>query len=394
MNTTTHNVIGGTPKGITVLLVDDQEIVAAAVRNMLIDQPDIDFHYCSDPSRVIDLATEIQPTVILQDLVMPEVNGLTLVRFFRANPATSNVPIVVLSSKEEASTKAEAFACGANDYLVKFPDKLEVLARLRYHSQGYIALQERNRAYAVLTKELAEAADYVTSLLPERLTGKPATEWCFVPSTQLGGDSFGYHWIDDAHFGIYLLDVCGHGVGAALLSVSAMNVLRSQSLPDVDFTQPAEVLTGLNEAFQMENHNDMFFTIWYGVFNRTSNRLHYASAGHPPALLIDGTSAEDATLTELGTHGIVIGAMDDSQFQSASVEVGPFNRLYVYSDGAYEVTDKTTGKLWELEAWIELVRGHSLDAANPKLDQLRQQVALLQGSEQFEDDFSLLEIRF
>ena len=90
----------------------------------------------------------------------------------------------------------------------------------------------------------------------------------FVPSVELGGDAFGYHWLDSDHFAIYLLDVCGHGVKAALLSISAMNVLRNQSLASTDFRSPTEVLAGLNKAFQMDRHNDMYFTMWYGVFDK------------------------------------------------------------------------------------------------------------------------------
>src|SRR5688500_1171136 len=123
----------GTTHPIVVLLVDDQAIVAEAVKRMLADEKDVAFHYCPDPAKAIETANEVGPTVILQDLVMPEVDGLTLVKFFRVNPRTREVPMIVLSSKEEPTIKAEAFARGANDYLVKLPDKVELIARIRYH---------------------------------------------------------------------------------------------------------------------------------------------------------------------------------------------------------------------------------------------------------------------
>lgn len=135
---------------ITVLLVDDQQMVAEAVRRMLAGEKDIDFHYCQDPTRAIKEANRIEPTVILQDLVMPEIDGLRLVRYIRANPPTRDVPLIVLSSEEEPRTKAEAFSLGANDYLVKLPNRLELVARIRYHSRGYINLLERNEAYNAL----------------------------------------------------------------------------------------------------------------------------------------------------------------------------------------------------------------------------------------------------
>ena len=137
---------------ITVLLIDDQLIVGEMVKRMLAPEKDIVFHFCQDPTQAIKIATEISPTVILQDLVMPEIDGLTLVKYFRANRKLKDIPLIVLSSKEEAVTKADASALGANDYLVKLPDKIELIARIRYHSRGYIAFLQRNEAYEALSK--------------------------------------------------------------------------------------------------------------------------------------------------------------------------------------------------------------------------------------------------
>lgn len=146
------DVTGGplTAHRITVLLIDDQRIIGEAVRRMLADEPDISFHYLSDPTKALETAASVQPTVILQDLVMPQVDGLELVTLFRQHAATREMPLVVLSTKEEPIIKAEAFARGANDYIVKLPDKLELLARIRYHSRGYISQLERNEALAKL----------------------------------------------------------------------------------------------------------------------------------------------------------------------------------------------------------------------------------------------------
>ena len=111
---------------VMVLLVDDQAMVGEAVRRALLSQPDIDFHYCADPAKAIMVAEQIGPTVILQDLVMPGIDGLTLVRRYRANPATSEIPIVVLSTTEDPAVKGDAFSAAANDYLVKLPTQIEL----------------------------------------------------------------------------------------------------------------------------------------------------------------------------------------------------------------------------------------------------------------------------
>src|SRR4051794_9589231 len=216
---------------VTVLLVDDQAIVGESVRRMLAAETDIQFHFCQAPTKAIEMANAVQPTVILQDLVMPDIDGLQLVKFFRANKATRQTPMIVLSSKEEPVIKARAFALGANDYLVKLPDKVELIARIRYPSRGYLNLLERNEAYRklaesqqILAGELAQAAKYVQSLLPEPMDGPVHIDWKYIPSTQLAGDMFGYHWLDRDHLAFYLLDVSGHGVGSSLLAVSASNV--------------------------------------------------------------------------------------------------------------------------------------------------------------------------
>jgi adenylate cyclase len=155
---TTDAAIGAslTDHAITVLLVDDQAMIGEAVRRMLAGEDDISLHYCQDPTEAIRKAMEISPTVILLDLVMPEIDGLTLLRFFRANAVTRLIPIVVLSTKEEPKTKAEAFALGANDYLVKLPDRIELIARIRHHSGGYINLLQRNEAHRALQASLEQ----------------------------------------------------------------------------------------------------------------------------------------------------------------------------------------------------------------------------------------------
>ncbi|MFP7754746.1 diguanylate cyclase domain-containing protein [Thermodesulfobacteriota bacterium B35] len=161
---------------ITVLLVDDQQMIAEAVRRALASE-ELDFHYCQNPTEAIDMATRLEPTVILQDLVMPELDGLTMVKFFRANPATSQVPIIVLSTKEEPEIKSRAFELGANDYLVKLPDKIELIARIRYHSRAYIGQKQRDEAFEALRqsqRKLAEANKVLERLSSlDGLTGVP-----------------------------------------------------------------------------------------------------------------------------------------------------------------------------------------------------------------------------
>jgi signal transduction histidine kinase/HPt (histidine-containing phosphotransfer) domain-containing protein len=135
---------------VMVLLVDDQAMVCEAIRRALASEPDIDFHYCADAREALNVATQIRPTVILQDLVMPGIDGLTLVSQFRSNPATHETPIIVLSTNENPTVKGQAFGLGANDYLVKLPDRIELIARIRYHSRAFLNQLQRDAAYRAL----------------------------------------------------------------------------------------------------------------------------------------------------------------------------------------------------------------------------------------------------
>ncbi len=391
-------------RSTSVLLVDDQPIIGEAVRRMLAGEEGIAFHYCRDATAALERAAEVGPTVILQDLVMPEIDGLELVRRYRADERFQDVPVIVLSTKEEPAVKAEAFAVGANDYLVKLPDRLELVARVRYHSRGYTALVERTEAFAALQKsqqilahDLSTAAHYVRSLLPppQNLRSIRA-DWRFIPSASLGGDAFGYHDLDSDHFAVYLLDVCGHGVGAALLSVSALNAIRSEALPQTDFRDPGAVLAALNRAFPMERHNDMFFTAWYGVFHRPTGVLRWSGGGHPPALLLP-TGGGGRRLLE--SEGPLVGAVEGLDYAAEEVTVPAGSRLFVYSDGAFEII-RRDGTMWPFAEFVETLARESEPAAgcpageNSPLDGLLGKIYGLSGREDFHDDFSMVELVF
>ncbi len=378
-----------------VLLVDDQPIIGAAVQRMLATQPGWTLHFCQDPSQALAKALELRPTCILQDLVMPEVDGLDLVARYRAEEALRETPIVVLSSKEEAETKARAFALGANDYLVKLPDPVEMIARIRHHSDGCKALRERNAAYAALAAserhlqdEVRRAAEYVRSLLPPTLTsGSARTDWRFVPSESLGGDAFGYHRLDDARLAVYLLDVCGHGVGPALLGVSAMNVLRAGAVPGRDMGDPGAVIEGLNELFPMERHNDLFFTIWYGVLDTTTGALRWSGGAHPPALLMQ----PDGSMERLASQGLMVGAATGIPYENGQARLAPGARLLLYSDGIFELT-RPDGSMVTLDEFIAAVPG--ITPGPDGLDALLAKARHVQGRDGFVDDVSLLEVRW
>ncbi|MCT7950263.1 SpoIIE family protein phosphatase [Ancylothrix sp. C2] len=254
-------------------------------------------------------------------------------------------------------------------------------------------LEERERIQAALEAELEEAAKYVRSLLPAPMRGPVGIDWLFLPSKKLGGDSFGYDWLDRDHLAIYLIDVSGHGLGSALLSVSVLNLLRSGSGLQTNYYWPSDVLEALNQTFQMDKHGNMYLTIWYGVYNRLTNRLIYASAGHPPAVLISENQGEKGKLQELRSPGCLpIGMLPNVEYTNAECEVEPGSTLYIFSDGIYEFPHPD-GRIWSFDIFINWLGSRCLEN-EINLDEFLSEVRSANGKDTFDDDVSWLQISF
>ena len=387
--------IGRKPK---VLIVDDTPENIQVLMETLKDQYTIVAAINGEKALKMAMA-EPRPDLILLDIMMPGMDGYEVCRRLKAEEQVSDIPIIFVTAKTEVEDETLGFELGAVDYITK-PFSIPVVkARVKAHLELKILrdLEAIQRAkletvLGMLNSELAEAAEYVKFLLPKPITEGPLqTDWRFVPCTSLGGDALGYHWVDEDSFAIYLVDVCGHGVGAALHSVSVLNVLRSENLQNTDFRRPDQVLAGLNAVFPMEHHKDMYFTIWYGVYNRSSRLLTYASGGHPPALLMQDMPGNRSEIRELRTPNLFVGGLDGIDFEYDQIEIKPAARLYVFSDGVYEIMNEN-GTCWgfdDLKAYL----GDSGDRDKSTMDDLWTHVRQIAGSETLEDDFSVLEIR-
>jgi phosphoserine phosphatase RsbU/P len=246
------------------------------------------------------------------------------------------------------------------------------------------------RVHNRLRRELHDAERYVLAILPAPVAEPFALEWLFVPSTELGGDTFGYHWVDSEHFALYLLDVCGHGVGSALLSITVANTLRSGALQNTDFRRPEAVLGSLNQAFQMENQNGLYFTIWYGVYHHPTGTLRYASAGHPPPILVSGAREQRGEAESLSAVGCPVGFLPDAPYASQECTLAGPARLFLFSDGAYEIM-RPDGTILEFEAFEEVLTRAVPEGAS-ELEELLHFAQNVNGSKNLDDDFSIIKM--
>jgi len=255
---------------------------------------------------------------------------------------------------------------------------------LNYHRRS----QEELAGWEALDRELGEAHDYVLSILPAPIVSGPVqAAWHYQPCTRLGGDAFGYQMLDTQHFAAYMLDVAGHGAGSALYAVTVANVLRQRMLPEVNFCDPGAVLRGLNRMFPMERHNNLFFTMWYGVYDIAERNVSYATAGHHPAFLL----APDANRpTPLGTRNPSVGIGADRQVTAERAPVVPGSSLFLFSDGVFEITDQN-GRDWGLSEVMSLL---PVMAAPNGPRRLYDAVRKAAKPGPLEDDFSALALQF
>jgi sigma-B regulation protein RsbU (phosphoserine phosphatase) len=375
-----------------ILIIDDDPAIQILLKRTLHNQG-YDVSVASNGEEGLEQARQLRPGLVICDWIMPRMNGLEVCRQVKATPELSTTMFILLTSLGSVEDRVKGLDAGADDFLCKPIEMLELQARVRAGLRLHEASRELQEQKQLLETELAEAAEYVSSILPDRMTEPPVTiDARFIPSRQLGGDGFDYYWLDSEHLAIYLLDASGHGLRAALPTLSVLNLLKSRALPQINYYQPSDVLRGLNETFQMTQRNDKYFTIWYGVYNRVKRQLVYASAGHPPAILISGKPASSVQVKRLKTLGLPVGMFPDADYVDDCCDVVEPSTLYIFSDGIYEI-NQSDGTIWGIDPFVELLADCKSKSAS-NLDHVLHSIKAVNPKDYFDDDLSLLEINF
>ena len=374
-----------------ILIIDDDRSIQIFLKRIL-EKQGYQVITASTGEEGILRTLDSPPALIICDWIMPGLTGIEVCNIIKKDPKLSTTFFILLTSLDSVADRVKGLDAGADDFISKPIEQNELQARVRAGLRLHQLSQDLQTQKLLLETELSEATEYVKSLLPLPINNPLSIQFKFLPSRQLGGDCLDYNWLDADSLAIYLLDVAGHGLKATLPSISVLNLLRSRALKDLNYYQPSEVLAALNNTFQINYQNDKYFTIWYGVYNRVSRQLKYSSAGHPPYIIISGNSPTNTEVKRLKTPGMPVGMFPEAKYVDAYCQIEKSSTLYIFSDGAYEIT-QSNGNLWSLEGFTQILISLQYSVDN-QLDYILDYLIKLNSKEIFEDDLSILQVKF
>jgi sigma-B regulation protein RsbU (phosphoserine phosphatase) len=374
-----------------ILIIDDDQSIQIFLKRIL-EKQGYKVITASTGEEGIFRTMDSPPALSICDWIMPGLSGIEVCDIIKKDPKLSTTFFILLTSLDSVANRVKGLDAGADDFITKPIEQNELQARVRAGLRLHQLSQDLHTQKLLLETELAEATEYVKSLLPLPINQPLSIKFTFLPSRQLGGDCFDYNWLDTDSLAIYLLDAAGHGLKATLPAISVLNLLRSRALKDLNYYQPSEVLAALNTTFQMNYQNDKYFTIWYGVYNRVSRQLTYSSAGHPPAIILSGNSPINTEVKRLKTPGVPVGMFPEAKYVNACCHIEKSSTLYIFSDGAYEIT-QSNGTLWSLESFIQILISLQYSVDN-QLDYILDYLINLNSKDTFEDDLSILQVKF
>lgn len=349
-----------------------------------------------------DLLQREDYPIVITDWMMPGLDGVQLVRLIRARQNANYVYVIFLSAKSDRNDVIEGITEGADDFLTKPYDSGELNVRIRA-GERVIELEKRlsakneelERANQRMKRDLDAAARIQRSLLPTTTPDSEAIDfaWIYQPCDELAGDIFNVFQLDDQNIAFYLLDVVGHGVPAALLSVTLSRFLSLQAGSSLLFSSdskenrllsPSELATELNKRFPMDERNEQNFTLLYGYFNLQTRQFRYVCAGHPGPVFMPANDAPEI----LDTPGFPIGFADEPDYVDQALSLSPGDRIILYSDGLLDA-ENPKGEFFGKEGLMECVAERH-DSLHDEVRSLQDSVVGWCAGQSPNDDISVL----
>jgi phosphoserine phosphatase RsbU/P len=392
----------------SILVVDDVAANLHVLTGMLKDRG---YKVRPVPSGGLALlaARKAPPDLILLDINMPEMNGYEVCQHLKADPTLRGIPVIFISALNENLDKVQAFAIGGVDYITKPFQMEELHARVETHLKLHrlqVELEETNsrleRANVRMSRDLEAAAKIQKTFLPCAAPSVPGAKfaWCYRPCDELAGDGLNIIPLGDGRVGLYILDVSGHGVSSALLSVTLSRLLSLPSEPSsilvrdrndldrLDVTPPAEVADRLNRLFPFDTATEQFATLLYGVLDVSTGDFRHVSAGHPGPLHLP--AGGPAMILDSPHPGFPIGLANEA-YGERCVHLAAGDRLYLYSDGLPDAMNASGEPFGDARLLATIVR----DRAEPLpvgVATLLGEITRWQGGEGPQDDISLLAV--
>lgn len=404
MNDITHNDGVGPPASI--LIVDDTPANLQVLAGMLKERG---YRVRPVPSgeMALSAARREPPDLILLDINMPEMNGYEVCERLKADDEFRSIPVIFISALTESLDKVLAFAKGGLDYITKPFQMEELHARVETHlklRRLQIGLEEANarleRTNGRMSRDLKAAAKIQKTFLPQTIPEIPGLEfaWSYQPCDELAGDGLNIILLDEDQIGLYVLDVSGHGVSAALLSVTLSRLLSPPSDPastlvkgrdtagKFDLTPPAEVAERLNLLFPYDIATEQYATLVYGVLDVLTGDFRYVSAGHPGPLHLDA----GGTARIIDSPGFPVGLASEA-YEERCIRLATGERLYLYSDGLPDAMSPTGERFGDARL-LDMATAGAKRPLGEGIAVMLDEITRWQGGESLQDDISLLAV--
>jgi sigma-B regulation protein RsbU (phosphoserine phosphatase) len=383
-----------------VLLVDDDPSNLAILRETLKARP-YRLLMAKSGEQALTIAAKARPVLVLLDIMMPGIDGFETCRRLQEQPETADVVVIFLSALDEAKDKVRGLELGAVDFISKPFDPDEVIARVETHLKILRLehnLVRNNRALedanARMNSDLQAAARVQQSFLPRSLPDIEGAhlEWHYRPCQELAGDYLNVLALDSHRIGMYVVDVCGHGVPSSLLAVQVARDLVSAERDSLLITadgsalnSPAEVATRLNRMYPMDDNAGLYFTFLYAVLDTRDRQLRYVSAGNPGPVQV----GVDGAVQVHDAPALPIGLFADAQYEDSILSLNEGDRIYLHSDGLSEERN-ADGEMFGMEQIEEVLRARRGESLSDSLESVVAQVIDWQGSEHLSDDIAVL----
>lgn len=389
-----------------ILIVDDSEDIRILLRRML-KTSGYEVAEAADGVKALNDVIALSPDLVLLDIVMPGISGFEVCKRLKNMDAIADVPVIFLSAKSDAADKIRGLEIGGSDYITKPFDKGEVLARVLNQLKIRRLTKELIRTNIDLTDkqkrlddDLRAAAGIQQSLFPRKMPDVKnlAIAWRFMPSYMIGGDIFNVFRLDESHVGLYMIDVSGHGVPSALITVSVSQTLNPDSgnvtkrkvagSPGYEIISPREVLETLDREYPIERF-DKYFTIVYLIIDTGTGDLIYSNAAHPAPVII----RSDGSITALDKGGTIIGMGDMVPFEEERVILQKGDKIVLYTDGIVEYRNNEGGYFGE-DRLYEILNGSCMAGTEALLDDILRSVNDFGKGTEFQDDITLIAIEY